>query len=53
MRYFVDNRTTSLMPQQEVWIPYLSLKEQLNLFGVNKRLIWPNVEAEYASVEVS
>ena len=29
----VDNRTTSLMPQQEVWIPYLSLKDQLNLFG--------------------
>ncbi|MEC8458205.1 MAG: ATP-binding cassette domain-containing protein [Bacteroidota bacterium] len=29
----VQGRTTSLMPQQEVWIPYLSLKEQLLLFG--------------------
>jgi ABC-type lipoprotein export system ATPase subunit len=29
----VHNRSTSLMPQQEVWIPYLSLKEQLFLFG--------------------
>lgn len=29
----VKNRFTSFMPQQEVWIPYLNLKEQLSLFG--------------------
>ncbi len=29
----IENRSTSLMPQQDIWISYLTLEEQLNLFG--------------------